>query len=68
MRETQERLLLTVNEAAKLVGIAEGTMYHWISEGRIPERAIVRFSSRCVRLLKSEIERWVEGLAATGKK
>jgi excisionase family DNA binding protein len=48
--------LLTIWDVADLTGLSVGTLYHWISEGRIP---VVRFSTRCVRFRKSDIEKWI---------
>jgi excisionase family DNA binding protein len=48
--------LLTINEVAEMTGLSVGTLYHWVSEKRIP---VVRFSSRCVRFRRSDIEKWI---------
>jgi excisionase family DNA binding protein len=48
--------LLTIREVSQLTGLSVGTLYHWISEGRIP---VVRFSKRCVRFRKNDIEEWI---------
>jgi len=45
--------LLTVKELAELLGISPGSLYHWISQGRLP---VVRFSKRCVRFRPSDIQ------------
>jgi excisionase family DNA binding protein len=47
--------LLTIKELATLTQLAEGSIYHMISEGRIP---VVRISKRCVRFRYSEILQW----------
>ena len=52
------KLLLTINEVAEMTGLSVGTLYHWVSEKRIP---IVRFSSRCVRFRRADIEQWIAG-------
>jgi excisionase family DNA binding protein len=51
--------LLNIRELAERLNIAEGTAYHWLSQGRLP---CVRFSSRCVRFRESDIERMLEQL------
>jgi len=51
------KLLLTVGEVSELTGITVGTLYHWVSQGRIP---CVRLSSRCLRFRFQEIEKWIE--------
>ena len=48
--------LLTIREVSELTNLSVGTLYHWISEGRIP---VVRFSKRCIRFRKSDIEEWI---------
>jgi excisionase family DNA binding protein len=54
--------LLTIQDVANLTGLSVGTLYHWISEGRIP---VVRFSKRCVRFRKSDIEEWIAAKVVT---
>jgi excisionase family DNA binding protein len=49
--------LLTVPELAERLSISSGTVYHWLSQGRLP---CVRFSSRCVRFRESDVERLLE--------
>lgn len=51
-----ERILLTVAEVAQLTGFSEGTLRHWISEGRIP---VIRISARCVRFRRSDVDAWI---------
>jgi excisionase family DNA binding protein len=51
--------LLTIQEVAELTGFSVGTLYHWISERRIP---VVRISARCVRFRRSDIDSWLEQL------
>jgi excisionase family DNA binding protein len=51
------KLLLNVAEVSELTGITVGTLYHWVSQGRIP---CVRLSSRCLRFRFKDIETWVE--------
>ena len=58
MSEATEKLLLDVKEVAKLTGISIGTLYHWVSEGRIP---VVRLSARCIRFRRSDLEVWIAG-------
>jgi excisionase family DNA binding protein len=56
--KSPEAILLTVEEIAHLTGFSVGTLYHWVSQKRIP---VVRISPRCIRFLKSAIEQWIEG-------
>ena len=55
----QNRVQLTVPELAERLGISPGTVYHWLSQGRLP---CVRFSSRCVRFRESDVEKMLEEL------
>ena len=49
--------LLTIREVSELTNLSVGTLYHWIGQGRVP---VVRFSKRCVRFRKSDIEEWIK--------
>jgi excisionase family DNA binding protein len=49
--------LLNIQEVAELTGLSVGTLYHWISQRRIP---VVRISSRCVRFRRSDIDSWLQ--------
>jgi excisionase family DNA binding protein len=53
--------LLNVREVADLLGIAPGSVYHWISQGRLPA---VHFSKRCVRFRPGDVQALVDELAA----
>jgi len=55
---SDEKILLTAAEVARLTGFAVGTIYHLVSQRRIP---FVRISLRCVRFRRSDIEEWLEG-------
>jgi excisionase family DNA binding protein len=54
------KLLLNVAEVSELTGITVGTLYHWVSQGRIP---CIRLSSRCLRFRLQDIENWIEGFS-----
>jgi excisionase family DNA binding protein len=54
----EDKLLLTIGEVSKLIGIKISTIYHWVSQGRIP---CFRLSSRCLRFRYQDIEKWIEG-------
>lgn len=45
--------LLTVVELAERLGLNPGTIYHWLSAGRL---TCVRFSARCVRFRERDVE------------
>ena len=59
MSDTEGKLLLNIKELAKLTGFSVGTIYHFVSQRRIP---FVRISSRCVRFRKKDIEKWLDEL------
>ena len=63
--QDQNNCLLTVPEAAALLHISSGTLFHWISENRVP---FIRFSSRCVRFSKSALLKWLEDLTHSAEK
>jgi excisionase family DNA binding protein len=52
--------LLTVHDVAELLGLSVGSVYHLISQKRIP---VVKLSSRCVRFRRSDIDAWIASLA-----
>jgi excisionase family DNA binding protein len=49
--------LLSIQDVAELTGLSVGTLYHWVSQRRIP---VVRFSARCIRFRRADIESWLE--------
>jgi len=51
--------LLTVKELAELLGLNPGSVYHWLSEQRLP---CIRFSRRCVRFRESDVQSLLETL------
>jgi excisionase family DNA binding protein len=53
--------LLNVNEAADLLGISAGTLYHWVSERRVPH---VKLGIRCLRFRRASLETWVAECAS----
>jgi excisionase family DNA binding protein len=62
---SETKLLLNTRELAELTGFSEGTLRHWVSEKRVP---VVRISNRCVRFLRSEIEKWLGEMAVPQEK
>lgn len=52
-------VLLTVHDVAELLGLSVGSVYHLISQKRIP---VVKLSSRCVRFRRSDIDAWIATL------
>jgi excisionase family DNA binding protein len=55
-----DRLLLTIQEVAKLTGFSVGTLYHFVSQRRIP---VIRISSRCIRFRRTDLDRWISTLS-----
>jgi excisionase family DNA binding protein len=47
---------MTVTEAAEFLGVVPGTVYHFVSERRIP---CVHLSARCLRFRRSDIDAWI---------
>ena len=50
-----EDRLLRIEDAAAYLGVAVGTLYHWVSEERIP---VVRLSRRSIRFRISDLSSW----------
>lgn len=59
MTESQEKLLIDIHELSELTGIAVGTLYHWVSQRRIP---CVKLSRRCLRFSVVGIREWLANL------
>ncbi len=57
---SQDDRLLTVSEAADFLHIRPGSLYHLISQHRIP---VIRISSRCVRFSRVVLQEWIESLS-----
>jgi excisionase family DNA binding protein len=51
--------LLTIQEVSELTGLAVGTLYHFVSQQRIP---VVRLSRRCIRFRYSDLLDWIRTL------
>jgi excisionase family DNA binding protein len=51
--------LLTIEELSTLTGMAKGSLYHLVSQGRVP---VVRISKRCIRFRESRIHQWWDEL------
>jgi excisionase family DNA binding protein len=54
-----EDRLLKIDEAAAYLGVAVGTLYHWVSQERIP---VVRISGRAVRFRLSALNNWATSM------
>lgn len=51
--------LLNVSEAAKLLRLSPGTLYHFVAEKRVP---VIKVSARCVRFSRTALLLWLDGL------
>ena len=54
-----EDKLLDVSEAAQFLGVPVGTLYHMVSQRRVP---CIRLSKRCLRFRRADIDELVESL------
>lgn len=52
--------LLKVEDVARLLQMSAGTIYHLVSQGRIP---CVKLSARCLRFRSADLAAWIEDLA-----
>ena len=50
-------MLMNIKQAAEFLNLSPGTLYHLVSERRIP---CVHLSRRCLRFLKPDLDRWIE--------
>lgn len=56
MSEQKEVVKLwKITEAAAFLNISSGTLYHWVSQKRVP---CVRFGSRCLRFNPEHTKQW----------
>lgn len=58
--ETMSNQLMTVTEVAEYLGLAVGTIYHMVSQKRLP---CVRLSARCLRFRRSDLDEFIANLA-----
>ncbi len=49
--------LLNIRETAEYLGVAEKTLYHWVSQRKIP---FVKLSHKVLRFDAEKIDKWVE--------
>jgi excisionase family DNA binding protein len=48
---------LTIADVAEITGLTVGTLYHFVSQQRIP---VVRLSKRCIRFRYSDLLEWIQ--------
>ena len=53
-----ERRLIDINELSEYLGMAAGTLYNWVSQGRIPYKKLGHLTKFDLR----EIDEWVDSL------
>lgn len=58
--DDRDERLLRIEEAATLLGLEPSSVYHLVSQRRIP---VVRISSRCIRFSRHSLAKWVEDLS-----
>jgi excisionase family DNA binding protein len=61
----EEDRLLTAVEAAHFLNLNLGTIYHMVSEKRLP---VVRLSARCIRFSRRAVLNWVESLTQKARR
>jgi excisionase family DNA binding protein len=49
---------MNVSEVAEFLGLSKGTMYHLISQQRVP---CIHLSNRCIRFRREDILAWISG-------
>lgn len=57
--------LLTITEVAEITGLAVGSLYHLVSERRIP---VIALSRRCIRFHPQQLDDWLNGLTIKQEK
>jgi excisionase family DNA binding protein len=62
---TKGERLLTIQEVSEWTGLAVGTLYHFVSQERIP---VVRLSKRCIRFRYSDLVLWISSLTQNSQR
>jgi excisionase family DNA binding protein len=52
--------LLSIKEVAQITGLKVGSLYHLVSQKRIP---VIRLSRRCIRFRPSDLRTWFDAAA-----
>ncbi|MDR7415788.1 MAG: helix-turn-helix domain-containing protein [Armatimonadota bacterium] len=60
MMQDDRRLLITVKEAARLLGVSARMLYAHLQRGRVPDRIVVRLGRRTY-LVRAGLEGWLLG-------
>ena len=56
MSNAENDSLMDIAAVAAWTGLSVGTLYHFVSQRRIP---FVRISARCIRFRRRDIESWL---------
>ena len=56
MANSENDPLMDIRGASALTDLSVGTIYHFVSEGRIP---FIRISRRCIKFRRSDLEAWL---------
>ena len=64
VKGSEDDCLWSVVEAARFLNLSTGTMYHLVSERRVP---VIKLSARCIRFRRSELESWIATLSVPGE-
>ncbi len=56
MSNTENNSLMDINAVATWTGLSVGTLYHFVSQRRIP---FIRISARCIRFRRCDLESWL---------
>ena len=59
MKESND--IMRIEEAADFLATSKGTLYHWVSQGRVP---VIKISKRCIRFRRSDLEKWLDTMTA----
>jgi predicted DNA-binding transcriptional regulator AlpA len=59
MERGNEKLLIDIRELSAITGIKIGTLYHWVSEGRVPH---LKLGQRCLRFSVGAIRKWLDDM------
>jgi excisionase family DNA binding protein len=56
MSTSEDDPLMNIRGVSVLTSLSIGTLYHFVSQGRIP---FIRISKRCIKFRRSDIEAWL---------
>jgi predicted DNA-binding transcriptional regulator AlpA len=54
--ESSADRLLKIAEAAQFLNVAPGSLYHLVSQGRVP---CIHLSKRCLRFRMADLQAWI---------